>query len=141
MTETIIQAIANSLKELFPKFNIYDEGIEQGYEEPCFFIEWDSGEKQKMVGGRSKMTPNFRVIYLQALDEKDSNNKIYAVQSILEQNFEILQNDNCFFRATNMQFEKQNKDLHFTFEVVHYTREKINGVKMEKVEEVGISKK
>ena len=24
MTETIIQAIANSLKELFPKFNIYD---------------------------------------------------------------------------------------------------------------------
>ena len=40
-----------------------------------------------------------------------------------------------------MQFEKQNKDLHFTFEVVHYTREKIDGVKMEKVEEMEISKK
>ena len=50
--QDIIQAIAKELKILVPKANVYDEGLEQGYDEPCFFIDFVKENTNKMIGNR-----------------------------------------------------------------------------------------
>lgn len=113
----IIQGIAKELKRIFPNINIYDEGIEQGYEEPCFFISWENDDEKKLVGNRYNFELHFRMIYFQDLREKNSNNKIYNVRGKLETEFYYIEHNQKHFRITEKHFERQDKDLYFTFTI------------------------
>ena len=77
----IIEAIAQELKHLLPKVKIYDEGIEQGYKEPCFFIDYTKENIKKMIGNRYNNETKFRVIYFQDFKEEDARYKVYKVST------------------------------------------------------------
>ena len=113
----IIQGIAKELKTIFPQINIYDEGIEQGYEEPCFFVVWENDDEKKLVGNRYDFELHFRIIYFQDLKETDANNKIYNVRGKLEGKFYHVEYNKKYFRIIEKHFDRQDKDLHFTFTV------------------------
>lgn len=115
--ENIIQAIAKELKVMFPMAKIYDEDIEQGYEEPCFFISWEDDYEAKLVGNRYDFELHCRVIYFQDFQELDANNKIFKVRGKLETQFYSIEQNGIYYRIKNKHFEKQEKDLHLTFTI------------------------
>lgn len=117
--EAIIKAIAKELKKLFPKTKIYDEDIEQGYKEPCFFISYENDDERKMLGNRYNLDLHFRIIYFQDFKETDSNNKLYKIRGNLETNFCAVEYQGQYFKLKERHFEKQEKDLHFTFTINH----------------------
>ena len=119
MIENIIKAIAKELKKISAKVNIYDEDIEEGYTELCFFIVWEDDDEKKLVGNRYDFDLHFRVTYFQDFNEDNTNYKIYNVREKLETQFCYVEFNNIYFRIKEKHFDKQDKDLHFTFTIKH----------------------
>ena len=115
MIEDIINGIAAKLKDLFPQKNIYDENIEQGYEEPCFFIIYEDDDESRFPGNRYGIELHFRIIYFQDFSKR--NNDLYSTRNILKLEFQYIEYKNFKYRITEKHFEKQDKDLHFTFTI------------------------
>lgn len=118
----IIKAIAQELKYLLPKVKIYDEGIEQGYKEPCFFIDYTKENIKKMIGNRYNNETKFRVIYFQDFKEEDARYKVYKVRDTLNEGFDYIDYKGLHFRIKNKEIEIQGKDLHFSFEIQFFTK-------------------
>lgn len=123
MVESIIKGIAKKLKEIFPKVEIYDEDIEQGYKEPCFYIAYEDDDEVRLAGNRYEVDLHFRIIYFQ--DYSKSNNQMYDVRNSLKLYFQNIQYEDFKYRVTEKHFEKQDKDLHFTFTIKLQMKNKI----------------
>jgi len=135
--DDIIQAIAQELKTLFPKVNVYDEGLEQGYEEPCFFIDFIRENTKKMVGNRYDDTVDMRVVYFQDFHEEEARYKAYKVRDTLNEGFNIIEYKEMHFRIKDKDIEMQDKDLIFTFKIQFYTKKKIEDEpKLDSIEKI-----
>lgn len=135
--EHIVQAIAQELKKLFPKVNVYDEGIEQGYEEPCFFIDFDRENIKKRVGNRYDNTPKFRAVYFQDFREKEAKYKVYKIRDSINEGFNIIKYNNMFFKIKNKEIEIQDKDLIFSFEIQYFSKKvEVKGPTCNEIEEI-----
>lgn len=135
--EDIIQAIAQELKTLFPKAKVYDEGLEQGYEEPCFFIDFIRENTKKMVGNRYDDTVSLRTVYFQDFHEDEARYKAYRVRDTLNEGFNIITYKNMHFRIKEKDIEMQDKDLIFTFKIQFYTKKKIEDEpKLDSIEKI-----
>ncbi len=140
--EDIIQAIAQELKTLFPKVKVYDEGLEQGYEEPCFFIDLIKENTKKLIGNRYDDTTKFRIGYFQDFFEEDARYKAYKVRDVLNEGFNIITYKDLHFRIKDKEIEKQDKDLIFTFEIQFYTKKKLEDEpKLESIEKISEKEK
>lgn len=117
----IVNAIAQELKTLFPKVKVCDEGLEQGYKEPCFFIDYTKENIKKMIGNRYNNETKFRVIYFQDFKEEDARYKVYKVRDTLNEGFDYIEYKGLYFRIKNKEIEIQGKDLHFNFEIQFFT--------------------
>lgn len=132
--DDIIQAIAQELKTLFPKTKVYDEGLEQGYDEPCFFIDYIKENNKKMVGNRYDNTTKFRIVYFQDFNEEDARYKAHKVRDTLNEGFNIIIYKDLHFRIKEKEIEIQDKDLIFTFKIQFYTKKQLQ--EEPKIEEI-----
>ena len=123
--EDIIQAIGKEIKKLFPKVNVYDEGIEQGYEEPCFFIDYTRDSTKKLLGNRYNNLPKFRRIYFQDFKETDAKYKVYQIRDTLNEGFDIITYNEMHFKIKEKEVEIQDKDLIFSFEIQYFTKKTV----------------
>jgi len=128
--EDIIEAIAQELKILFPKVKVYDEGLEQGYEEPCFFIDFIKENTKKMIGNRYDNNTKFRIVYFQDCHEEDARYEAYKVRDVLNEGFNIITYKDLKFRVKDKEIEMQNKDVIFTFEIQFFTKKIIEEIPM-----------
>lgn len=126
--EDIIQAIAQELKTLFPKVKVYDEGLEQGYEEPCFFIDFVKENNKKLIGNRYDNDTEFRVLYFQDFHEEDARYKAYKVRDVLNEGFNIITYEDLKFRIKDKEIEMQDKDLILTFKIQFFTKKIIKEI-------------
>lgn len=64
MTNDIIDGISIKLNEVFgDDYAIYSENVEQGLEEPCFFIQHITNTDSPFVGNRKNRRVNFDIHY------------------------------------------------------------------------------
>lgn len=65
MINLIIKGITNAIYQKFgDKYEIYTEHVEQGLEEPCFFVYCINPNKDVFLGSRMKQNYQFAVQYI-----------------------------------------------------------------------------
>lgn len=127
MFNDLIDAISKRLLEYFPESvpNIYSENIEQGFNEPCFYISLiNSTNKNKLGPGRSKRY-KFDIMYFNNnLGNDDLNTMGDKLSTVLED----IQVGEVLIHGFDIEYEIKDNKLHFFVEypvLVSYGVEKV----------------
>lgn len=116
MINKIITGISQALDTEFnsesEEYTIYTEGIEQGLDEPCFFIFSLKPSSKQLVGNRYERKYPFDIHYFPK-DEDNYNNEINEVTERLFTALEYISVDDGLIRGTNMNAETVDNVLHF----------------------------
>lgn len=122
MINKIITGISQALDAEFnsaknEKYAIYTEGIEQGLDEPCFFIFSLKPSNRQLVGNRYERKYSFDIHFFPNTElvdgESTINNQMNEVTEKLFTALEYIYTDNELIRGTNMNAETVNNVLHF----------------------------
>lgn len=114
--------INNTLDKEFHNINIYNESIQQGFEEPCFFVKILNSSQDKELNIRYKKNVYFDVHYFSDKEDinSDCNNMVDKLYEILE----YIKVDNDLYRASNMTHEVIDGVMHFMLQFnYHVIRE------------------
>lgn len=116
MINKIITGISQALDAEFnteenQEYTIYTEDVEQGLEEPCFFIFSLKPSNRQLVGNRYERKYPFDIHYFPK-DESNYNNEINEVTERLFTALEYIEVDGLV-RGTNMNAEIVDNVLHF----------------------------
>lgn len=116
MLNKIITGISQKLDEEFnteenQEYTIYTEDVEQGLDEPCFFIFSLKPSSKQLVGNRYERKYPFDIHYFPK-DEDNINNEINEVTERLFTALEYITIDGLV-RGTNMNAEIVDNVLHF----------------------------
>ncbi len=131
------KAIIEQLDKYFPEYDIYDEEIEQGFEEPCFFVQQLNKPRKKEIQSY-QYTVNFDVQYFLNEDEEDINDKYNIMGDKLYEILEYLQiNENKKIHGTQMDYETRDKVLHFYVTYIYYLQIIDNKEKMKSLDVKG----
>ncbi len=103
--------INNVLDKEFPNITIYNEKIEQGFEEPCFFIKILSSAQDKELNIRYKKYVYFDIHYFS--DKEDINADCLDMADKLYEVLEYVPVGNSLYRASNTKHEVIDGVLHF----------------------------
>ena len=115
MLNKIITGISQALDSEFnsdnEKYTIYIENIEQGLEEPCFFILSLKPSNRQLVGNRYERKYPFDIHYF----PEDKENINSEINEITERLYLALEYIEAFglLRGTNMNAEIVDNVLHF----------------------------
>ncbi|MEW9093945.1 MAG: DUF6838 family protein [Clostridiaceae bacterium] len=102
--------INQALDKEFPHIAIYSEKIEQGFEEPCFFVKILSSAQGKELTSRYKKNVYFDIHYFS--DKEDINSDCLNMADKLYEVLECIP-INSLYRASNMTHEVIDGVLHF----------------------------
>lgn len=117
MLNKIITGISQALDTEFnseenQEYTIYTEDVEQGLDEPCFFIFSLKPSNKQLVGNRYERKYPFDIHYFPK-DEENYNNEINEVTERLFTALEYISIDSGLIRGTNMNAETVDNVLHF----------------------------
>ncbi|HGM3734708.1 TPA: DUF6838 family protein [Clostridioides difficile] len=136
MLNNIIDGISVKLDKSFgEKYTIYSEDVEQGINEPCFFIVPINSSKVLYPNARELKKNSFDVHYF-----PKSDNKAFEINEIAEmllEELEYIESDGDLVRGTNMNFEIIDNVLHFFVDYNYFTIKSNNTEKMNDVELFG----
>lgn len=109
-TNDVVDAIAIKLNQSFgDSFTIYTESIEQGFEEPCFFIALLEPDQTQVVGNRYHKTNPFDIHYFGS-----GNADAYATADKLMNEMEYIECINGdWLHGTKMRSRVEDGVLHF----------------------------
>lgn len=111
MVNDIKDAISIRLNQVFG-YEIYSKDVQQGLQEPCFFIKVLSPSRKQMIGNRYYLEVSFDVHYFPSL--QGDNDELDEVGSSLFNDLEYITMVNGDqLRGTKMSYEKFNGVLHF----------------------------
>lgn len=99
------------LDKEFPNTAIYNEEIEQGFEEPCFFIKVLSSGQDKELNIRYKKNISFDIHYFS--DKEDVNSDCLDMVDMLYEVLEYIKVNNSLYRSNKMTHEIIDGVLHF----------------------------
>lgn len=113
MVNKIIDGISIKINEVFgDEYSIYSEGIEQGFEEPCFFICMLKPSNFDKLGNRSYREYTFDIHYF----PRETNEKNFEMNSIAEELFDtlrLIEVSNDLIQGRDMEYEIVDNILHF----------------------------
>lgn len=116
MVKDIIDGISNALYENFKGVTIYSESIEQGFEEPCFFVMPLNSSEIPLIGVRA-----FRSVPLDVHYFPKSEKEAYAeMENVASKLYGILRRitllDGSMLNGFNLNHKAQDGVLHFFVE-------------------------
>lgn len=118
----------------FPNINIYNERIEQDFEEPCFFIKVLSSGQDKELNIRYKKNILFDIHYFS--DREDLNNDYNDMVEKLYEVLEYVKVNNSLYRSSKMTHEVIDGVLHFMLQFNYHVLKEIEEVpKMNKLKQ------
>ncbi|CCL55970.1 phage tail terminator family protein [Clostridioides difficile] len=136
MLNNIIDGISVKLDKSFGEsYTIYSEDVEQGINEPCFFIVPINSSKVSYPNARELKKNSFDVHYF-----PKSNDKSFEINEVAEMLLEELEYINVnedLVRGTNMNYEIIDNVLHFFVDYNYFTIKSNNTEKMNDVELFG----
>lgn len=113
MVNKIIDGISIKINEIFgDEYSIYSEDIEQGFEEPCFFICRLNPSNFDKLCNRSYREYPFDIHYF----PMETNDKNFEMNSIAEELFDtlrLIQVSNDLIQGRDMKYEIVDNVLHF----------------------------
>lgn len=128
MINKVITGISQALDAEFnsenEEYTIYTEDVEQGLDEPCFFIFSLKPSNRQLVGNRYKRKYPFDIHYFPK-DESNYNNEINEVTERLFTALEYISIDSGLIRGTNMNAETVDNVLHFFIDFNMIVRKEI----------------
>lgn len=111
MVNDIKNAISIQLYQVFG-YEIYSKRVEQGLEEPCFFIQVLSPSRKQIIGNRYFLEVSIDVLYFPSV--QGDNDELDEVGSSLFNDLEYITMVNGDqLRGTKMSYEKFDGVLHF----------------------------
>ncbi|NEZ76310.1 hypothetical protein EXM98_06280 [Clostridium botulinum] len=126
--------INQTLDKEFPNITIYNERIEQDFEEPCFFIKVLSSGQDKELNIRYKKNILFDIHYFS--DKEDLNNDCNDMADKLYVVLEYIKVSNRLYRSSKMTHEVIDGVLHFMLQFnYHVLKEIEKAPKMNKLKQ------
>lgn len=113
MVNDIKDAISIRLNQAFGnEYEIYSKKVEQGLQEPCFFIKVLSPSRKQIIGNRYYLEVSVDIHYFPAVD--GDNDELDEVGASLFNDLEYITMVNeDQLRGTKMSYEKVDGVLHF----------------------------
>ena len=135
MLNEIVNAISLSLSESFGGIDVHVNELEQGFEEPCFFIDLLNPSEKQIVGNRYLRSYLFDIAYF------PKNNSQVEIFDVLDKMHDVLEyiklEDGTLMRGLNKNTVEEDNVLHYfvTYEMFIYKAgDNKNNAKMEKIE-------
>ena len=114
------KAIIKQLDKYFPDYDIYGEEIEQGFEEPCFFVQQLQKPRKKEIQSYQDSV-SFDIQYFLDIHDEDINEKYNVMGDSLFEKLEYIPIDkNREIRGSQMSYEIQDRVLHFYVTYTYY---------------------
>ena len=120
MLNEIVNGIGLKLSKSFNGIDIHKEELEQGFEEPCFFIDLLNPSEKQIIGNRYLRSYLFDVVYF---PKKKSSEEIFEVLDKLYSVFEYIElDDGTLIRGIERSSREEDRVLHFfiTYEMFIY---------------------
>lgn len=113
MVNDIKNAISIKLNQVYgDDYEIYSKDVEQGLQEPCFFIKTLNPSRKQLIGNRYYLEVSYDIHYFPVV--KGDNDELDEVGSSLFNNLEYITMVNGDqLRGTKMNYEKYDEVLHF----------------------------
>jgi hypothetical protein len=132
----IKDSVVKKLKTLYPSYEVYDEIMKQGLNEPCFFVKIIEPNTNKEIGNRYKMNMMFDIHYFLDENTVDMNEQYHAMAEILYENFELFPHiTSGYLRGLNKRHDIQDNVLHFFVDVSVNASVVVSSVLMGQLEE------
>lgn len=111
MINKIMDAIAIKLHEVFgDEYEIHQNDIKQGLEEPCFLITLVDSTKENLLNTRSKRLLPFDILFF----PDKGKSQCHSVSDTLMNEFDVIKStDGVLFLGTKMRSEIVDGVLHF----------------------------
>ena len=135
MLNEIVNAIGLKLSENFEGIDVHREELEQGFKDPCFFIDLLNPSEKQIVGNRYLRSYLFDIVYF------PKNKKAQEIFETLDKLYTVLEyiklDDGTLVRGADRNSREEDKVLHFfvTYEMFIY---KLDGEKT-KMGQLGIN--
>ena len=135
MLNEIVNAISLSLSESFDGTDVHVNELEQGFEEPCFFIDLLNPSEKQIVGNRYLRSYLFDITYF---PKNKSQTEIFDVLDKMHDVLEYIKlEDGTLVRGLNRDTMEEDNVLHYfvTYEMFIYkVIDSSNNAKMGKIE-------
>ena len=120
MLNESVNGIGLKLSKSFNGIDIHKEELEQGFEEPCFFIDLLNPSEKQIIGNRYLRSYLFDIAYF---PKKKSSEEIFEVLDKLYSVLEYIElDDGTLIRGIERSSREEDKVLHFfvTYEMFIY---------------------
>lgn len=120
MLNEIVNGIGLKLSKSFNGIDIHKEELEQGFEEPCFFIDLLNPSEKQIIGNRYLRSYLFDIVYF---PKKKSSEEIFEVLDKLYSVLEYIElDDGTLIRGIERSSREEDRVLHFfiTYEMFIY---------------------
>jgi hypothetical protein len=120
MLNEIVNGIGLKLSKSFNGINIHKEELEQGFEEPCFFIDLLNPSEKQIIGNRYLRSYLFDIVYF---PKKKSSEETFEVLDKLYSVLEYIElDDGTLIRGIERSSREEDRILHFfiTYEMFIY---------------------
>lgn len=120
MLNEIVNGIGLKLSKSFNGIDIHKEELEQGFEEPCFFIDLLNPSEKQIIGNRYLRSYLFDIVYF---PKKKSSEEIFEVLDKLYSVLEHIElDDGTLIRGIERSSREEDRILHFfiTYEMFIY---------------------
>ena len=135
MLNEIVNAISLKLSESFEGIDVHVNELEQGFKEPCFFIDLLNPSEKQIVGNRYLISYLFDIAYF---PKNDSQTEIFDVLDKMHDVLEYIKlEDGTLMRGLNRNTMEEDNVLHYfvTYEMFIYkVGDSSNNAKMGKIE-------
>ena len=119
----VVDGVIEQLNIYFPKLDIYDSETEQGFNEPCFFVQQLNKPRKKEIQSYQD-TVNLDVQYFLDEYEKNKNEQYRKMGDKLYEILEYITIKNEIgtkkVHGTQMNYEVQDSVLHFYVTYIYY---------------------
>lgn len=139
MYQDILDAVTRKLAELFPQCTIYTNPVEQGLEEPCFFVGFLEPSEKPMIGRRYYRKAGIYIQYLPQSPDQPSREVHAVADSLTDQMDFITLSNGDRLHGTNMSWKVSPEDsvLNFFVDYNHFVM-KQTGQTVDSMETMGV---
>lgn len=136
MIDEIRKAILRKINTFRDKdTKIYSESIEQGFQEPCFYIKEVNSSQNRELGNRYKREHLYDIHYFPNLNSSTKNTDMRAMAEVLYEQLEYIEVAGRPLRGYDMNYRIVDGVLHFFVRYPIFVRKEIDPIpKMENLE-------
>ncbi|MEC0171656.1 phage tail terminator family protein [Paenibacillus graminis] len=136
--QDIKNALIKKLSLFTPEYPVYDEAVEQGMQQPCFFVLLMESSQAREINMRYRRFNSFDVHYFPHLHASASREECELMAERLYSGIEYVTGAEGGYRGTGMRHEIVDGVLHFFVQYnYHLLRTQAPDVKMQSITQGG----